>query len=159
MTQVAHPKPEVGEAIGRIPSGVFIVTAQHQDKKAGMLASWVMQVGFEPPTISVAVHPERELYHVIQASNTFTVNVISKSHHHLMKAFGHYTPEQFNGLDALETGYGITLNDSIAVMECRVKTVVDESDHHLLIAEVVNGKMLHPDVEPMVHLRKSGFSY
>ena len=33
----------IGKALGRIPSGVFILTAAHAGKRGAMLASWVMQ--------------------------------------------------------------------------------------------------------------------
>jgi hypothetical protein len=48
----AH-KREIGEALGRIPSGVFIATAEEGSEKVGMLASWVQQAGFDPPTRSI----------------------------------------------------------------------------------------------------------
>ena len=39
---------EIAPVLGRIPSGIFILTIRHADQETGMLASWVMQAGFEP---------------------------------------------------------------------------------------------------------------
>jgi hypothetical protein len=46
-------------ALGRIPSGLFILTARFEDQSTGMLASWVQQVSFDPPLVSVAVKKGR----------------------------------------------------------------------------------------------------
>jgi flavin reductase (DIM6/NTAB) family NADH-FMN oxidoreductase RutF len=149
----------IGEAMGRIPSGVYVVTAKEGERKVGMLASWVQQVGFEPPSISVAVHPDRELYAAIETSGCFTVNVLSNQNMNLMKNFSRYSPDQFDDVVCSETNCGITLEDTVAVMQCRVLQKITAADHHLFIAEVVDGGVMTKEYEPMVHLRKSGFNY
>lgn len=149
----------VGEAIGRIPSGVFVVTAQGGGRRVGMLGSWVQQVGFDPPTVSVAVHPDRELYALIAETGMLTINVLSNQNMNLMKNFSRYSPEQFDGVACRDSQYGVVLEDCVAVMECWVKDRVQVADHHLFIAEVAEGGLLNPELEPMVHLRKSGFNY
>ncbi|MBI3469346.1 MAG: flavin reductase family protein, partial [Planctomycetes bacterium] len=35
----------IGPILGRLPSGVFILTARDGTDETGMLASWVMQAG------------------------------------------------------------------------------------------------------------------
>src|SRR5690606_36146938 len=64
-------KQRIGAAIGRIPSGLFVLTAQHEDRRTGMLASWVQQVCFEPPMISVAVQKGRAIMPLISESRRF----------------------------------------------------------------------------------------
>ncbi|MBC8108463.1 MAG: hypothetical protein H7Z14_17895, partial [Anaerolineae bacterium] len=44
-------KLPIGKALGRIPSGVFVLTAAHAGERMAMLASWVQQAAFEPPAI------------------------------------------------------------------------------------------------------------
>jgi flavin reductase (DIM6/NTAB) family NADH-FMN oxidoreductase RutF len=158
VEQVAQRK-DIGEAIGRIPSGVYVITAKSKDRKVGMLGSWVQQVGFEPPTVSVAVHPDRELYKTIEESGCFSINVLSNQNMNLMKNFSRYSPDQFDGVACKENEWGIVLEDTVAVMNCRFVQKITASDHHLFIGEVVDGGILNRDEEPMVHLRKSGFNY
>lgn len=152
-------KNAIGEAIGRIPSGVFVITAQHGGEKYGMMGSWVMQAGFEPPSISVAIHPEREVYKAIQESKSFSVNVLSNENMNLMRAFSRYSPDQFNGVEITESPYGIALSEAVAVMHCELKNIYEVGDHHLFIGEVKEGAYLNHDLSPMIHLRKSGFNY
>lgn len=159
MTEQVANKESIGAAIGRIPSGVFIITAKNGEQKIGMMGSWVTQAGFEPPCISVAIHPEREIYAAIENSGRFTVNVLSNENMNLMKAFSRYSPEQFNEVAHTETEHGIALNDAVAVLHCRLKSKHEAADHHLFIGEVVDGAHLDHENTPMIHLRKSGFNY
>ncbi len=154
-------KDAVGAALGRVTSGVFITTAINKDHKVGMLTSWVQQVGFEPPVISVAVHPDRDLHKVIDVTQKFTVNVLSKNNTPLMKKFSHFQEDQFENLTLKESEYGIAFEDAIAHLQCELRRKVDAgTDHELFIAEIVGGELLKAkDDEPFMHVRKSGFSY
>ncbi len=152
-------KEAIGAAIGRIPSGVYVIIARRGEQKIGMMGSWVAQAGFEPPRVSVAISPEREVYSAIQESGKFSINVLSNENMNLMKAFSRYSPEQFEGLDFTETEQGIVLNEAVAVMHCTLQGQFEGADHHLLIGEVIDGAYLNHELAPMVHLRKSGFNY
>lgn len=163
MSQTTAPqtanREQIGKALGRIPSGLFIITAQHGDRKVGMLASWVQQVSFEPPTVMVCVHPERELYSLIQETGRFCVNVMGAGNKALFKPFSRYVPDQFDQTPHTPVEEGIILDDCVAALQCRLKQVVEAGDHHLALAEVVNGRMMHPENEPSTHTRADGFQY
>jgi flavin reductase (DIM6/NTAB) family NADH-FMN oxidoreductase RutF len=159
MAEQTANKEQIGAAIGRIPSGVFIVTAKRGSDRFGMLGSWVMQAGFEPPTVSVAVHPDREIYAAIEQAGVFSINVLSNENMNLMKAFSKYSPDQFNEVDYQDTEYGIVLKEAVAVIHCRLKGKYEAADHHLLFGEVMDGDYMNHEQAPMIHLRKSGFNY
>ena len=54
------PLSDVAVALGRVPSGLFVVTARNSaGEETAFLASWVMQAGFDPPALSVAVGEDR----------------------------------------------------------------------------------------------------
>ena len=80
-------KKEVGKALGRIPSGLFVVTAKYKDKEDAVLASWVNQCSFDPPAVTVALGVTRQARLLIEASQTFVVNVLGKDSNDLMKHF------------------------------------------------------------------------
>ncbi|MDX2084472.1 MAG: flavin reductase family protein [Candidatus Melainabacteria bacterium] len=159
----ATPEYErLGLALGRVVSGVYVVTAASNGQQAGMIASWIQQVGFEPPMISMAIRPDRPLYALLQQSGRFVVHVVAKSNTELMKAFGKATDEPFTSLNVQETAYGPLLTDAVAALSCQVLEVVSpaQGDHHLVLATVAEGHPLnHSQLEPMVHLRASGFHY
>lgn len=157
--QITSSKEAIGAAMGRIPSGVFIIIAGLGEQKVGMMGSWVSQAGFEPPSISVAIQPTREIYAVIEQTGAFSVNVLSNENMNLLKTFSRYAPDQFEQVAFTESQQGVTLTEAVAVMHCKLKNKFECGDHHLFIGEVMDGVYLDHEQSPMVHLRKSGFNY
>ena len=41
-------KKQVGKALGRVASGLYVVTAKYENKEDAVLASWVNQCSFDP---------------------------------------------------------------------------------------------------------------
>lgn len=159
MSTATSNKDAIGAAIGRMPSGVYIITSRTRSEKVGMMASWVMQAGFEPPMITVALNPERELYKNVLETRRFSVNVLSVENTTLMKVFSKFTPNQFEVVPCVGSDYGITLSEAVSVLHCELVNNFEMGDHHLLVAEVKAAEELNMDTAPFVHLRKSGFNY
>jgi flavin reductase (DIM6/NTAB) family NADH-FMN oxidoreductase RutF len=153
-------KKEVGKALGRIPSGLFIVTAKYEDQEDAVLASWVNQSSFEPPEITVALAQIRSTRLLIEASQAFIVNILGKETNELMKHF--FKSHDGSVFDGLKTRKGIDgiriLSDAVAYLECRLADGVVSGDHVVYFGEVVGGKMLKGG-EPSVHIRDNGFNY
>ena len=80
--------PQFDSVLGRVPSGIFILTAGSGDRATGMLASWVMQAGFEPPMVSVAVKKERYLADWISEGQPFVLNLVGEDQAIFLKHFG-----------------------------------------------------------------------
>ena len=80
-------KKQVGKALGRVPSGLFIVTAKFQDKEDAVLASWINQCSFDPPEVTVSLGQMRNARLLIESSQAFIVNVLGKKSNDLMKHF------------------------------------------------------------------------
>jgi 3-hydroxy-9,10-secoandrosta-1,3,5(10)-triene-9,17-dione monooxygenase reductase component len=157
-------KLTIGRALGRIPSGVFILTATHEKQPLAMMASWVQQVAFAPPSVAVAIAKERPAHAALsKPSRTFALSVIPEGDTSLMKKYARGIPagaDPFDGVRITRTANGtIVLADALAYLECRVTQVVDfNADHDLFLAEVVAGQMLK-DGPSFTHLRGNGFHY
>jgi flavin reductase (DIM6/NTAB) family NADH-FMN oxidoreductase RutF len=153
---------QLAGALGRIPSGLFILTARRAEAESGMLASWVQQCAFEPPHISLALKHDRPISSWLTEDAPFTLNILDDSQTDMIAHFGRgfalHEPA-FEGLevDRLETG-GPVLLEALAYLECRIRGRYPVSDHELFVAEVVGGRVLG-EGQPMVHTRKSGFHY
>lgn len=150
------------EALGRIPSGLFILTARHGDRETGMLASWVQQCSFDPPQVSVAVRKGRYVLDWLTDGAAFVVNVIPEHGKPLIAHFGKgFEPGEaaFEGLEVRREGdTPPVLLASHAYVECRVAGHLDAGDHVLVIGRVVGGKLLHQG-GPILHVRKNGLKY
>ncbi len=156
-------KEGIGRALGRIPSGLFIVTAGRGQEATGMLASWVQQVGFEPPALCVAVKKGRPFGDLIRRERAFCVAVLDEKGKSVMAHFARgFDPGEpaFEGVAVAQSSAGVQYPTAAqAWLGCRlIGEVADWSDHLVLCGEVTEGDG-RQDVEPLVHVRKNGFSY
>jgi flavin reductase (DIM6/NTAB) family NADH-FMN oxidoreductase RutF len=158
----SDPHKQLGAALGRIPSGLFIVTVRHGEAETGMLASWVQQCSFDPPQISVAVRQGREIAAWLTPGAPFVVNVLDDSQTDMLVHFGRgfkLDEPAFTGLAVERSENGApVLSEALSYLDCRVVTCHAAGDHDLYIVRVVAGRMLD-EGHPMVHIRKSGFHY
>ena len=92
MTRDLDPIQSLAEALGKIPSGLFIVTYFCGETESAMLASWVQQCGFEPPILSVAVKKGRGISEWLTDGAPFTVNILGEGQKDLLSHFGKGLP-------------------------------------------------------------------
>ena len=156
-------KHTVGKAIGRIPSGVFILTATDKGEATAMMASWVQQAAFDPPALSVAVAKGRAIGEMIRGSKKFSLSIIPEGDTTLMKRYARGIKpgeDAFAGVETLTTPLGIpALKASLAWLDCEWMETVDfGGDHDLFLAEIVGGAVLQSG-HAFMHQRGSGFHY
>src|SRR5207244_544122 len=77
----------IGKALGRFPSGIYVLTARHNGRATAMLASWVQQGAFDPPAISVAIAKDRDIAKLIRESGRLAVSIIPENDTTLMKRY------------------------------------------------------------------------
>ena len=149
--------------VGFIPSGIFILTIGTGSRATGMLASWVMQAGFEPPMVSIAVKLGRYVCDWLSEGQPMVLNVVGEGQKALLKHFSQgFEPgaPAFDGLEITHCARGVPiLKDSLGYMECEPAGHVDSGDHRVFLAKVVRGRLNESDHKPMVHIRKSGVHY
>ncbi len=149
--------------LGRVPSGLYILTVGSGQRATGMLASWVMQAGFQPPMVSVAIKQGRYVGDWITSGQPFVLNVLGEKQTALMKHFaGGFEPDQpaFEGLAIKHCPRGVPiLSDALGHLECEPVSHIDSGDHRIFLANVVRGKLLDEAAKPLVHVRKSGSTY
>ena len=61
-----------------MPCGLYIVTTRLSGAPVGFLGSFVMQVGFEPPTMCVAFGKDRDHLAGVRVCGSFALSVIDK---------------------------------------------------------------------------------
>jgi flavin reductase (DIM6/NTAB) family NADH-FMN oxidoreductase RutF len=159
---MTEPDPGLCAALGRIVSGISVLTARRGDQATGMLASWVQQCAFEPPHISVAIKQGRPMNGWLTGDSHFVLNVLSESQKSLVAHFGRGFSLEAPAFEGLDLGNSTRnqpiLLQALAYLECEVASRVAVGDHDLLVVRVVGGAM-QGGGDPMVHLRKSGMRY
>ena len=163
----ADPAAAVAAALGRIPSGLFVVSWRESGQDRAMLASWVMQAGFEPPMLTVAVAPARGLHAAATAGTPFVVNVLAENQRPLLARFGKPSAagdEPFAGLAVHRTACGAAaLADAAGWLECTPVARTSGSDEvsgdHVVVLARVTAAGAASEQPPLVHLRKNGLRY
>ncbi len=153
---------EFDSVLGRVPSGIFILTVGSGTRATGMLASWVMQAGFDPPMVTVAVKSGRYVEDWISRGDPFILNLVAEKQFDLLKHFGKgFEPGEpaFEGLNVTHCARAVPiLADCLGHLECEPVSHCDSGDHRIFVAKVVRGQLQSND-PPMVHIRKSGKNY
>ena len=171
-TAQSEPAEAIGVALGRIPSGLFVVTWRGPEDAAdatdrAMLASWIMQGGFAPPLITIAVGATRDLLNAIDQCSPFVVNVLGESQRSLVGRFGKPAApgeDPFAGMavDRSPSGTAV-IPEATAWLECQAVTQAGGSggqmgDHVIILARVLAAGT-GPEQAPLVHVRRNGLRY
>ena len=155
---------EMEKALGRISSGLYIITAKKSEVTGAMLASWVSQASFQPLGFTVAVAKDRAIESLMQVGDSFVLNILEEGNYAaLMKHFLKRFPpggDRFAGIRTrpAENGSPI-LADALAYLECTVTSRMEVSDHWIVYCTVQEGKVSNPDGMTAVHHRKVGTYY
>jgi flavin reductase (DIM6/NTAB) family NADH-FMN oxidoreductase RutF len=153
----------VGRALGRIPSGLFVLSVLDDTRRFGMLASWAQQAAFDPPTVSLAIAKDRPMRDTIVRTKRFALSVIAAGDSDLLRRFARQRgPEHdpFDGVDVITAPSGITVvAGALAWLDCELLQAVDfGADHDLMVARVAAGEVLRQG-QSFTHVRGSGFHY
>lgn len=152
----------IATALGRIPSGLYIVTTRLGHRPIGFLGSFVQQVGFEPPTVCVSFAKNRPHLDECLACGHFGLSVLDEASQSLKRAFLKRLADGESAFDGLNVGHARSgtpvLLDTLAWLDCRITGRHDTGDHAVLFAEVVEAAVQRVG-DPYVHLRKNGLSY
>ena len=155
---------EMEKALGRISSGLYIITAQKGDVSSAMLASWVSQASFQPLGFTIAVAKDRAIESLMQVGDTFVLNILEEGNYAmLMKHFLKRFPpggDRFAGIRTRPADNGSPiLGDALAYLECTVTSRMEVSDHWIVYSTVDEGKVSDPNGMTAIHHRKVGTYY
>jgi flavin reductase (DIM6/NTAB) family NADH-FMN oxidoreductase RutF len=157
-----NPAKQLAAALGRVPSGIFVLTVAQGGVETGMLASWVQQCSFKPLRLSLAIQPNRDIARLLTPGAVFTLNILESSQTDMVAHFGKgfaAGEDAFQGLSIeRRPGRGAVLSEALAFLECTVGERISAGDHDLFIADVRAGGLLD-EGQPMVHIRKNALHY
>ncbi|MEM7203827.1 MAG: flavin reductase family protein [Planctomycetota bacterium] len=148
--------------LGRIVSGLFVLTAGRGADATGMLASFVQQAGFEPPSVTVALKKGRPIVDLVRDGGAFNISVLHDGSMGLLAHFARgFEPgvPAFGSVAIQDACNGVPyLLDAHAYVACEVLGEADWSDHLVFCGRVVDGGRSDDD-QPLTHVRKNGLVY
>ena len=164
IKQIKSLDVNMEKALGRISSGLYIITTKKGDVNGAMLASWVSQASLHPLGFTVAVAKDRAIDSLMQVGDRFVLNVLEEGNYqelkkHFLKRL-HPGADRFAGVKTQTAKNSCPiLTDALAYMECEVVSSMECSDHWLLYCTVEDGKVSKPNALTAVRHRKVGNYY
>lgn len=164
IKQIKSFDADLEKALGRISSGLYIITAKKGDVNGAMVASWVNQASFQPLGVTIAVAKDRAIESLMQVGDRFILNVLEEGNYqglikHFLKRFSPGA-DRFAGVKTQSASDGSPiLTDALAYMECEVVSRMDCSDHWIVYSTINAGRVSKPESITAIHHRKLGNSY
>ena len=148
------------QSLRMLSYGVYILSSVNEGEYCVSTITWVSQASFEPPMISVCIKRNSASYEIVKKRGEFILHLLGDNQKELASTFFKPTifeNEKLNGQEfSLENNLPL-LKDIPAYIQCKVIEILDNGDHPLFLAEVVDAK-INNDSDPL-ELRKTGWTY
>ncbi len=132
-----------------IPYGIYVLTADDgHGNIAAATVNWVTQTAFGPPLVVVGVKTDSGAYKVLKSAGKFALNMLGKDQKGL--AFTFFRPADVSDGKISGQAYrkgdngAPILSDAPGALECEVTTIVEQGDHHIVVAEVTEAHLMKP---------------
>jgi flavin reductase (DIM6/NTAB) family NADH-FMN oxidoreductase RutF len=138
--------PQIGKIFERVEREVWIVTAAHAGRRAGLVATFVSPASIVPemPRIIAGIAKTHETWKLIEESGAFAVHLVDESQIDLVWRFGLQSSRDTDKFAGLELQTAVTgspiLRDALAWLDCRVETRLDTGDRTVYLSEVCDGR-------------------
>ena len=137
-------------ALRMIPYGIYVLTADDgKGNVAAATVNWVTQTAFAPPLV-VGVKTDSGAYQIVKNTKSFALNMLGKEQKGAAFAFFKPTKLEDGKLSGFAIHKGTTgapiLGAAPAAVECRVASIVEQGDHHIVVGEVVEAHLPKPIV-------------
>lgn len=138
MTVVDHvvEPGEMRRVLGHFATGVTIVAGFDDGMPVGFACQSFTSVSLEPPLVLFCPAHTSRTWPLIQASGSFTVNVLADDQTDLAKRFATSGIDKFAGLDWHPTTWGPSLDGVLASVHCDISQVHEAGDHDVVIGHV-----------------------
>ena len=149
--------------MSRWSSGITVITASHEGRIHGMVASSFCSVSSDPLLVLFCADHRTRTFPLVEAAGAFAVNILSEPQEDTFRVFagwkGEPDADKFAGLavQTATTGAPI-LSDSLAWFDCRVHASYPGGNTHtIFVGEVVAagiGAAAEADVPPLVYYHR-----
>ena len=148
---------EFRNVLGRFPSGVTVVTSVDADgKDHGMTVSAFCSLSLVPPLVLICIEKTASAHRTLTTCDSFVVNILSADQEQAARRFAIVDIDRFEGVGYSRTQTGIAvLDDVVAVIECRRKSLYDGGDHTVIVGQVESARA--ENSKPLLYYR-GGYS-
>jgi flavin reductase (DIM6/NTAB) family NADH-FMN oxidoreductase RutF len=150
----------LGEAVGSVPSGLFVVTTGSGEEVSGYLASFIQQVSIDPLILMIAMSPTRPAYQQARRNGELVIHVLGRTDNGLVRQFWNgLGAEELKSLPNRRSEVGTPILEGVlSYLRCRVLDEWKGGDHAVLFVAAEEGAVLQPD-KPYFYRRANGRGY
>ncbi|MGG3571776.1 flavin reductase family protein [Bacillus gobiensis] len=140
------------QAMGRLATGVSVITSKDQDYNFGLTASSVTSLTAEPPMLLVCIHQKTGTREAIVNSGHFAVHILHEHQSELALQFANSSTDKFAGLDIIYGKHGIPLlQDYFVRIECQAVHEAKAGTHSIFMGEIHQVEI--QEKRPLLHFK------
>jgi flavin reductase len=126
------------KAMRGVASSVFLVTTRGPEGNAGMTATAVCSLSFDPVSVLICVNRSTSFIRALEASGRFALNILSRDDEEIAKAFGSPAGRhhRFGLGDWYELDGMPALRSSLSTIVCNVASHTDFGSHRIFVGQV-----------------------
>jgi 3-hydroxy-9,10-secoandrosta-1,3,5(10)-triene-9,17-dione monooxygenase reductase component len=139
MSETLPHEANFRTVLGRLPTGVVIVTGGELDSPSGLVVGSFMSVSLDPPLVAVCPAKTSTSWPNIQAAGHFCANVLHHEQAELARTFARSGGDKFAGIPwrhAPSTGAPL-LEGVSAWIDCKIYSTIEAGDHWLVLGEIL----------------------
>jgi flavin reductase (DIM6/NTAB) family NADH-FMN oxidoreductase RutF len=142
------------EIFRRLDREVWLVTAEAEGRRGGLIATFVGQASLpeECPRVLVGLGKPHFTWELVERSGAFALHLLGDEHLDWVWRFGAHSGRTLDKLVGLKTEKGASgspiLIEARSWLDCRVEARLDTGDRTVYLAEVLDAKP--PDERPVL---------
>ena len=149
---------DLRHALRQWTTGVCVVCSQQSDILHGMTVNSFTSVSLDPPIISVSLAKNTRTLHLVQESGKFSISILSEDQKDIADRFAGKildNGDRFKGLDTFVLpGGGIAIQNSLAWLECIVRTQIVLENSTFYLADVTYASVYKTEKPLIYHNRR-----
>ena|GEM_PF-604899 len=148
VTPMERQRQGVEGVLGQIKRELWLVTAADQDRRGGLVATWVSQATLdaEPAIIVVSLATNHFTRELVDASQALSLHLIGQRHSEIAFRFASASGKSQDKFAGLDWTAGLTgaprIQDVVSWMDCKVRARLSTEDRVYYWAEVVAGEVV-----------------
>ncbi len=146
---------EFKKAMGNYPTGVTVVTALDENgKPMGLTVNSFASVSLDPLLILWSIDKRLYSYEAFQKVEQFAVNILAEEQGEVCQIFSSKIEDRFAQCKWSKSSNSLPiLEDTLAVLQCKVFNRINAGDHTIMIGEVI--EIHNQDKNPLLYHRRT----
>jgi flavin reductase (DIM6/NTAB) family NADH-FMN oxidoreductase RutF len=135
---------DLREVMRSFPSGICVVTIEHEARRTGLTVGSLVSLSLEPPLVGFALGHQAQLHELLREAGEFGVSLLPAEQEALAQHFARSVPPiaLWTGVELRDDVEGPPfLSGALGWLRCRVQAEHQVGDHTFFVGEVAWGEV------------------